>query len=64
MQEGRAASAAVKDIFPDAEVQVVRLKSYPIKVSIYQIEDGVKTLVWSGDQVHSTDQNGSTCSAL
>eukprot|EP00041_Stephanoeca_diplocostata_P005489 m.62771 g.62771 ORF g.62771 m.62771 type:complete len:74 (-) comp15814_c0_seq1:680-901(-) len=50
MQEGRAASAVVKEMFPDAEVQVVRLNSYPIKVSIYQITDGVKSLVWSGDQ--------------
>jgi len=50
MQEGRKASAVVSKMFPDAEVQLIRLKQYPIEVSIYHVNDGEQSLVWSGDQ--------------
>jgi len=47
-QERDTAVAAVRAIFPDAEIEIVRSSSYPIMVSI--VDNSSEEIVWKGSQ--------------
>jgi len=50
MQEGRAGRDAVKTVFPDVEVVMRRINSYPIEVRVFKVEGGEESEIYSGDQ--------------
>eukprot|EP00035_Acanthoeca_spectabilis_P021877 m.440747 g.440747 ORF g.440747 m.440747 type:complete len:74 (+) comp18557_c0_seq1:207-428(+) len=50
MQEGRAGRDTVLAVFPDANVIMRRVSTYPILVTVFKVEDGEEKEVYSGDQ--------------